>query len=750
MPNIYKNLIKVGESTKTLITVNHTQEEQIVETKTVDAVHHVHVLDRSGSMSGLIGQLIEEVKMTLDHISDEDYVSIVWFSGANECKTLFKGSKRDKALYNKLDTLKSTVGLTCFSTPMQEVNEIIEDLYDTCPNISITLFTDGQPVVPWSEDEEERKIFTEIQKMKDKVLALNTIGYGYYYNQDLLRRMSQETTFGTAIHSNKINEYLSIFDHNYEKVADLVAETVEITAPVGSDIVYLNSSSTKLEKNTGYLKLNRLEKRKNQFFIVGEDDFDFIYNGEIYNTKNIKEETQLATILNFYYAYAYELHYFGYRNEALEIMAKNIKDKYFIDKQLNTFTYDEVAALRKELKKAVIKPKDNRYRDGEAPDGYLPKEDALCVMDILSILSEGTNYYIPSKNYSRIGQAVVDNQNMFKANDEEVKSLFSDFVFNKEKLNVSIPFVIKGKTTVNAKTAARVGLDKEIDSKIHRTHTVIKDGNLNMETIDAILDQKTYDKIIQLEKENNVTIVIGASSEENSSIRVTLDLTQITVINKTYVNDSANIDTVLDSTIKMNELEAKQKVVNSLIKEIKANNIEALKEGAFATLTEEQIEVLKEHGLSKDLVYGGVDNEVQNPTDFYIARKFSFQLKGMASLPSLSKVLEDAQDSKKALKIKGNAKIMLDYYNDLSTRMLAEGLSIKDLSVEAKKFLEKELSTIKSELFTERFKMNLMKIALVLTGNWFIGTEVDDKGNETYTRGDIILVIKREKIEVPV
>lgn len=748
MANIYVNKVKVGETTKTVAIINHTQEDQqVTETKTVDAVHHVHVLDRSGSMSGLISQLIDEVKLTLDHISDEDYVSIVWFSGENQCKTLFKGAKRDKALYNKLDTLKSTVGLTCFSTPMKEVNEIIEDLYDTCPNISITVFTDGQPVVSWSEEKEESMIFAEIAKMKDKVLALNTIGYGYYYNQDLLRRMAQETVFGSAIHSSKINEYLSIFDHNYEKVADLVAETVEITGPAGSDILYLNSSSTKLEKNAGYLKMNRLEKRKNQFFIISEDDFEFNYNGTVYNTKNIFEEAQPATIMNLYYAYAYELHYLGYRHEALEIMGTNVKDKYFIDKQLHAFTFDEVAALRKDLKKAVVKPKDNRFRDGEAPEGYLPREDALCVMDILTVLSEGTNYYVPSKNYQRIGKTVVDNQNMFKANDEEVKSLFSSFTFNKEKLNVSIQFTIKGKTAINARTASRVNLDKEIESKIIRTHTVVKDGNLNMETIEAILDQKTFDKISQLEVEHGISFMT-VNSHENDSYRVVLDLSKLTVINKTYVNDSANLDSILESAIKMNNLEIKQKVLNALIKDIKETNAEALKEGAFANLTDEQIEVLKEHGLSKDLVYGGVDNEVKDPTDLYIARKFTFQLKGLSSIPALTKVLEDAKDSVKLGKMKGNAREMYDYYTYLVNNLVAKEYSIN--SLEAQEFLKDELKKVKNELQAERVKINCMKLALVLTGNWFTGTEIDDKGVETYTKGNDVLVIKRERVEVPV
>lgn len=626
MSKMYKEFVKVNGLNKVLVTINHEQEQETTESKIVDSLHHIHVVDRSGSMYSELDQLIENVKTTVREMADEDYVSLVWFSGENQFKTLIKGARKDDSLYKLLDSIKSTVGLTCFSSPLKEVNEIIGDLSAICPNISVTLFTDGEPVVTnWSYSEEEKKIFEQIKEMKDNVLALNTIGYGYYYNQDLLRRMSQETMFGSAIHSSQIDEYVSIFHHNYEKVSDLLFEQVEIVAPMDAKVLYLNSTSTKM--SNGYFKLNRLEKKKNQFFILADEEFKFEYNGELFDSNDIEAgKLHPSTLTNFYYAYAYELHYSGERQAALSIMSENIKDKYLIDTQLNAFTYDEVAKYRKDLKRAVTKPK-YRFEDGVAPENYVPRDNALCVMDVLSILSEGTNFYVPSKNYSRIGQKVTDNFNLFKANKDEVRSPFNEFVFNKKHMNVSIAFTIRGTVSINAKQAASVGLPKEVDSQIFRTHTIIKDGNLNMETITAVLDQKTYDKLVALEASEKVSLVtlIG---QEDEFYKVELSLSALPTVNRTYVTNSGDIDNIFNTSLKINGLEAQQKVLNHYIKEIKSTTADAVKEGKFADLTEEQIEILKQHGLDKYFTYGGIDNEKHEPVDHYESRTLEFAVKG--------------------------------------------------------------------------------------------------------------------------
>ncbi|MNM55159.1 hypothetical protein D3C76_10930 [compost metagenome] len=744
MTKLYKNNVQIGKTQKTLITVNYEQEKQ-TDAKTVDSIHHIHILDRSGSMSGEIARLIENVKQTIKEMSDNDKVTIIWFASHNQCKVLVKNAAKDeKELFTLLDSIKSTVGATCFSTPMKETNEVIDDLKALNHNFSVTLFTDGDPVVPWSDEQEEKLVFAELKKMKDKVLAVNTIGYGYYYNQDFLRRIAAESEYGNAIHSSQISEYASIFHHNYERISDLVTDSAELKAQVGVDILYLNSTSTKLS-SSGYMKLNRLEKRKNQFFIIADGDFKFEFNGESFDTSNITTPVTESTLNNFYFAYAYELHYNGYRQKTLDIIANNIRDKYLIDKQLNAFTYNEVGEFRKEFRKAVIKPK-TRYKNGQAPDGYLPREDALCVMDILGILSEGTNYYIPSKNYQRIGAEVKDNQNIFVANDEEVLSLFKDFTFNKKHMNVSIGFSVKGKVTINAKLAKNHNLPKEIDSNIFRTHTIIKDGNLNMQTIQTVLDQKTYDKFVALENDNSINFLSNVEKVDKG-YRVEINLALFPTVNRTYVNDSDDLDHIVDSVEKITNLEIKQKAVGYYIKEIKSNNVESTLVGKYVGMTEDQMEILKAHGLDKNFTYGGLDNEKQETTDSYQSRVLEFTLKGYSTIPSVKDVQEKFANGKK---LNAPGQVMNDYIIDLSKRMKAAGLNLGDDTIANKSFLESELEAIKSALFKERVKINSMKIAKVLTGDWFTGLHVDEKGIQTYTKNDKVLVVKADRVTIEI
>ena len=214
MSKLYSATLNLGNLGSRKVVVCNVSPEEQSSTVTVDCMHHIHVLDRSGSMWADIDDLIENVKDTIRFIPDGDYVSIIWFSGADQCNVLIKGAQKNDSLYKLLDSLKSTLGVTCFSTPMKEVGNIIGDLKAICPNFSVTVFTDGQPVVSWGTEEEIRRTLENIDVWKDEVLALNTIGYGNYYDQDFLKQMSAKSVFGQFIHSSKIDEYKDIFSHN--------------------------------------------------------------------------------------------------------------------------------------------------------------------------------------------------------------------------------------------------------------------------------------------------------------------------------------------------------------------------------------------------------------------------------------------------------------------------------------------------------------------------------------------------------
>lgn len=739
---IFKTKLKLGDKEKVVVVINHKEgaKEKQQNVKNVDCLHHIQILDRSGSMGYEIDGLIENVKQTIDAMSDNDYVSIVWFSGPGQYKTLIKGARKDESLKTILDTIKFTIGCTCFSDPMKEVGEIIEELSPICPNFNVTLFTDGEACVPWSEEEEESKVFSEIAKYKDKVIAINTIGYRNGYNRDFLIKIASESMFGMMIHSSKINEYMSIFSHNYERISELVFESVEIKAE-GAEVIYLNSSSSKLSKDS--IKMSMLEKKKNQFVIISDNELSFEYDGETYNSNDITSSPKEATTDNIAYGYAYELYYLGRRQEALDILAKTINDKYFVDNQINAFTYDEVSAYSKQLRRAVFKKK-HRFADGKCSSDYIPANDALCIMDVLKTLINGDNYYVYSKNYNRVGRKVEDEFNLFTYDDVEQLTAINDLVFNETELNISIRSRLTGTVKINPKVAKKNDLPSTVKSFVYRNQTIIKDGNLNMEQLITVVDKETLDKLNDFnEKVNHKLIESFEESTVNEHFKVIINLVALPIINRMYISKNGNISSVFNGTFRITELAAEQKVLNYYIKKLNEENPSLVKDKEFVQYTEEQIEVLKQHGLNKDLSYAGVENKLaeKNEDDYYLVRQLGFDIKGYASLPSCKDIIKKVEEGKK---LNGPGQIMYNFIQYLKDETKDYDENDSHL---LKAYYEKELKIIKKQLLSERIEINSMKMAKILTGDWFDGLVVDNKGNYNYIEDQNMLIVKTAKVK---
>ena len=442
-------------------------------------------------MYNSIDRLVENVKETLEFMADGDLVSVIWFSGFDECKVLLKGATKSKDLYVLLDTLKSTVGLTCFSEPLRLANEVIDELKALCPNFSVTMFTDGCTVTPHSQEEEEKRIFEQLDIMKGNILALNTIGYGWYYNEELLKQMAETSLFGRMIHSEDIEEYKDIWERQYKIVSGCIPDRVKIEVlDNDGDIVYLTRNNTKLAKKV--MEMGYLDKWKNQFFVVCPEDTNEIkvtHNDEVevFDISNMKAtKLRKDTTTNFLYALAYENYYNGNTDGALDILME-LRDKNMIDAQLNAFTSAERQEYQDKLQSAIF---NNSERDDSAPSNYIPSENAFCIMDLLKVLANDNNYYMPTKNYNRIGQKVTDNFNLFNSKQTNPGS-FKDIVLNNKNLNISVRFTVDGTVKINPRQASKNNLPTEIDSKLFRNHTIIKDGRLNMETITCKLTNDT-------------------------------------------------------------------------------------------------------------------------------------------------------------------------------------------------------------------------------------------------------------------
>ena len=702
-----------------------------------------------------IDALIDNAQATLEAMNDDDFVSFIWFSSPGEYRTLVKGARKSDNLSKLLDTLRSTLNTTCFSDPLKDIEIIVNELSAMCPNISVTFFSDGDPVVPWGIEEEKRRVFASLNKLKDKIIAVNTIGYGHGYNQDFLRDMAATTEYGVFVHSKEIEDYKTVFAKNYEILSGTVSEPLDIQTD-SAKIVYLSKGFTKMTDNT--LNMTRLSNSQgnNSIYLLIKDDANVTVNGKAINTASIKNEIDNKDKETFLYAYAYNLFYNGNRQSCLDVLAKNIKDKNLVDKQMSVFTFDDAANYIQELEQALYNDAA-RFKDGKCPTNYLPKNNAHCVMDVIMTLAENNAYYLPvhseAPSYERTTAAKTEKESYFKKGKRVTITSFDNFVFAEDRMNLSIAFKLNGVIQLNSKSAKRVGLPEEFPSFIYQTYTIIKDGRLHTKKLVAAMSNEIYKslekagtKITKLDLDpDTAAALVSEGSNAANYVLALIDLSTLPITNRTYLNKGADISKIFEICNRMVKDEAMQKWINHYIKEIKT--LEPEKEGVFRAYTDEQILVLEEHGLSKDGAYRPqTEKSTQaSPTQIVEVKSLSFTFKGVSNLPSINEV-------KKRIAAKGKTtlvlQIMIEAYEELVKNVKSAGQDLDKLSIELKDVLEKELKTIKSRLRTNRYWLGGMKIAKVLTGDWFDGlTHADEKGNYVYEQDDKVLLVKPENIQ---
>ena len=475
------------------------------------------------------------------------------------------------------------------------------------------------------------------------------------------------------------------------------------------------------------LNLNYMDKNKNQIIIVSDnndlEDFEFSVNDETINTSSISKSISNRWVRGLLYKLAY-CEYTGFnRRESLQIL-RDLGDKPLIDDHMRSFTFVETENHAKKLKKAAYQSK---YRNtGTCDENYVPSENSPCIMDLLKIVCDcPDNKYYSDINYSRVGRKVTDEFNMFHKyeNDDGLRDI-NDIVFNEKKLNVSVRFRVNGYVSINPKQAKEVGLeDSNIPCCIYRTHTIVKDGNLNIDTLCLRISQETFDRICNMD-------VDGLIKDEPKLIRdmynIVLDLTTLPVTNVLYDNMKTEdiYNMVKRSTIIKGYLKAIKYYISN------THDTTDFRSSDRKQYTDEQIKLLDQYGIGRDGVYRGIANNTPKvkDSDFYISRTVEFTMKGFSKLNSVAKVLEN-----------GGAK---------GDTYLREGLEIfsdysLDELIDERRDLSKELSEISCMLCA-------CKIAKILTGSFFDNVEISNKDNVyTYTSssGDVMNIkIDYEKV----
>lgn len=630
--------------------------------------HHVHIIDRSGSMSGEIKALIEDVKKTIELINEKDLLSVIWFSSENQAKILLQGANKNTPNIDKLlDSIASTIGCTCFSYPLELLNQLIEETKIMCNIYNITLFTDGEPVVNWSVKVEEEKCLASLVKSKNEIIAFNSVGYGNGYNEKFLKKLSATSPMGRQFHASNIDDYKNIWSNNYNMITNCILHGLDIQAD-GSDIIYLNNNEYSISKDS--FTSNVIGKDENVFYIITDSYKTIRIDGN-----SIKDFEEFDIGEEFKYVLAYQYYSSMKYMDTLEILGKELKDIYLTNKMINSFTYSEKQDMLQSLKEAVL-DESKRFIEGKSSKKLIPNKKAFCIFDLLNILYKNNAYYIPTSNYNKITANKSEKDENFKSIPNTSMGSFRTLSFNKSKLNISIDYNYEG--TIELDELDKISLPKTITVKSFKKHTLVKDGVFNMTNLECAvnietlkeLNKKYYDIVKEIEIYGVKHIVIN------------INLKKIPIINMN-MNDFA-LDDLIDIVAKMNFLKEKLKGIK---KEAKVNESDIYY--LFKDLSEDELNLLKtKYNISRQ---GWHSNPYKKSTkeelDFYEAKEIEFVTKTTVeeTIEGVKEIQDRITEYELVLMGCKLAKILTGTFWEELEEVKTDKYEYKDLTVKTKK-----------------------------------------------------------------
>lgn len=727
--------------------------------------HRIQILDRSYSMAHALRSVVEQSQRSVDLMSQEDLLSTFWFSSPGEHGNVARGMRPGEDAKKLLSSMSTPIGSTCFSEVLQEVENAVVQYRDLVDQTVLDLFTDGVPVVPWSSETEKQRVFSIVDRIvsSGNVAAFNTIGYGNYYDPVFLNQISDASELGAFTHTSNIESFFNSLKHNISVSSEMVNGKTEVSC-VDGEILYLTLKSARLSAYS--LNLSRRSRSSNWIFVVSPNATSFVINGEKHALHGKKGALDVPEDIkqDFLYAYAAECFRKGERLKAVDIMANNLRDRRLAELCFNAFTVSEIGEAYNALAEAATPgtwgDEDPRYVHGKAGPGFMPAKNALCVMDVFQemISSAQTVYYLPLQEgvpaYERIGRKAEDTENRFTPDTYDLRAPMGDFVWNKEKLNLSVRFRRQGTVSLNPRSAGAVKLPTSVPSFIWQSHSFVKDGNVNVKKAAFLLPEKLYRSMEERGVKMTSTLPREFATEriENERyVRVILDLSKLPIINRSYIDKSASVEDLYASTIAIKRLEAAQKVVKHVLDDVLKAYPSMQKTGVFSDFTVDQIRVLTEHGMRDDGNYGGVQKVVASvqDSDSYEARFIEFDLKGASSLPTIPDMML-MLDGKKKVNLPGS--YMVEAWNVLQESVDKQGMRIYQPSTQLRDALEAQLGIIKKQLLAERNTLNVLKMAKVLTGDGFAGLTPNEKGQLEFSRGGSseTMLIKMERKPVPI
>lgn len=635
--------------------------------------NHIFIIDRSGSMSGLIKTVVDNVASQITQLPDNDYVSVGWFSGEGSFGWIVKGaSLTDKnGVVQMLNSYKSVLGTTCFSEILEDCDKSLADLSKLAPEFCLFFLTDGYPVVS-NYTTEEAKVQGVLTKLSKRLNAALFVGYGEWYNKDFMTSMARWSS-GILCHSSNISDIAESV-RQYDGVSG-ASPKISVPVPATTKLAFVPNFET------GAVSL--LEPVNNTISLP-ENSFSLLVLSEEPNNGPLTEAEQYASALALFQA--------GYDDLTISLLGA-IGDIFYTNEVANAFTNNERGRVETRLAKAVY---DEKYRFpyGKQP-GCAPRDDQFCLLNLLDILARyGAELLLdhPDFVYNRVGVSTKPKEGspVFHK-DKEVRAPFDDVVWSGERLNLSLRTRQTGYISLGNE-AAKFGLDNKFNTYRWRNYTLIKDGRPNVSSLPVSMNSTTA-TIIKNE--------IGERISQNDDGSYTINLKELPTINRAMAYGNRSLNTLCGQVLHEIELQAKYKVLNGAYKEY----VDDLRE--LEMFSQEQEDFLVSMGIGRNGFSPAVEQEP--PSDFYVCKEFHIDPSGLSSLPSIKDVRAKLAATTKLTKGQSIIAKGLEWYDNTVSPLLT-GKSRQEVA----KILQGILTDLRRALFLLRAEMQKAKFSVLL------------------------------------
>lgn len=698
--------------------------------------NNIFIIDRSGSMSCEIAAVVDDVLREVRALPADDFVSVGWFSGVGEYRFPIRNHRITETasdlapLVTTINGLRSTVGMTCFSEVLADLETVIAESAAFGSSYTLTFLTDGRPTVGDPQRELQR-VYAAIDRIKGKIDSALLVAYGDYCDKQLMADMA-ERIGGSLVHADNVASFSASLSGFLKDTADSAGRVVvELPLKVDeSDIVFSlagKSVVTYLAVGGKSVEYNVRRAGGNRLFILTQGKT--VPAGSkavsLAGLADLNKEAN-GSLVRGLYAAAFALAQRLRNDLAIDVLGL-LGEKALVDSVSASFTPADCGKAEASLVKAMYFPKE-RHRAGFVP-GCVPREDAFSVLDALDLLEndEEARFYPfhADFEYKRVGAKTTPREGYPEFTPDKSGCALSGLTWNSARLNLSIGVQIRGTVSLLGDYASH-GFAARYPSVVTRNYTIIRDGNLNVTKLPMSLCSESFAKL-QAEGVIDARMVYAAGAI------YTLDLSAIPLVNRAIAKGKTSAKELCSDAIEELRLEARIKT----FKWAKAQlDPDGSKLRGQTTLTPAQEAYLESQGIKPYGFSPPIDQA--EPTDVYSAKSFELKIAGFSSLPKIEDVQEKLTALDEAKKNGAKGKKPRDLTR--SQALIAEALAVYDQDKKRSgtkallALVDSRIKSAQADLRAVRSKIQRTKFAVLLGNSWFV--EIPRQDESTFEHAD--------------